>query len=142
MCIQSAAKRAVFSLPAERVSSYLGIPVTPQQVADSLTKLGYECSENLKRIYVPTRRVDATDAVVLIEDVARVIGYEAIAAAASAETPTAGATTALDAARQTVRGLLVGNGFLELRGVPLEPLGRRNAVFAGRGRVDRIAKSA
>ena len=116
------AKRAVFSLPAERVSSYLGIPVTPQQVQTSLTKLGYECSGNLKRIYVPTRRVDATDAVVLIEDVARVIGYEAITATASAETPTAGVTTTLDAARQTVRGLLVGSGFLELRGVPLEPL--------------------
>ena len=115
-------KRAMFSLPAERVSSYLGIPVTREQVQTSLTKLGYECSENLKRIHVPTRRVDATDPVVLIEDVARVIGYEAITAAPSAETPTAGATTALDAARQTVRGILTGQGFLELRGVPLEPL--------------------
>jgi phenylalanyl-tRNA synthetase beta chain len=116
------AKRAVFALPAERVSGYLGIPVTREQVYDSLTRLGYECSENLKRIYVPTRRVDATDPVVLIEDVARVIGYEAITGAPSAETPTAGASTALDAARQTARGMLVGNGFLELRGVPLEPL--------------------
>jgi phenylalanyl-tRNA synthetase beta chain len=87
-----------------------------------LTRLGYECSENLKRIQVPTRRVDATDPVVLIEDVARVIGYEAITATPSAETPTAGASTRLDAARQAVRGMLVGNGFLELRGVPLEPL--------------------
>jgi phenylalanyl-tRNA synthetase beta subunit len=34
---------------------------------------------------------------VLIEDVARVIGYDAITGAPSAETPTAGATTALDA---------------------------------------------
>ncbi|MDP8991290.1 MAG: hypothetical protein M3N41_14565, partial [Acidobacteriota bacterium] len=103
-----------------RVSDYLGIPVTPEQVQDSLTKLGYEFSK--KSILVPTRRVDATDPVVLIEDVARVIGYEAIAAAPSAETPTAGASTQLDAARQTVRGILAGNGFLELRGVPLEPL--------------------
>ena len=71
---------------------------------------------------VPTRRVDATDPVVLIEDVARVIGYEAITAAPSAETPTAGASTVLDAARQTCRGMLAGNGFLELRGVPLEPV--------------------
>ena len=116
------AKRAVFSLPAERVSGYLGIPVTREQVYESLTRLGYECSENLKRIQVPTRRVDATDPVVLIEDVARVIGYEAITAAPSAEIPTAGVSTQLDAARHTVRGLLVGNGFLELRGVPLEPL--------------------
>jgi phenylalanyl-tRNA synthetase beta chain len=113
-------RRAKFSLSANRVSDYLGIPVTPEQVQDSLTKLGYEFSK--KSILVPTRRVDATDPVVLIEDVARVIGYEAIAAAPSAETPTAGASTALDAARQTARGMLVGNGFLELRGVPLEPL--------------------
>jgi phenylalanyl-tRNA synthetase beta chain len=115
-------KRAVFSLPAERVSSYLGIPVTREQVHTSLTKLGYEVSENLKRIHVPTRRVDATDPVVLIEDVARVIGYEAITALPRAETPTAGASTKLDAARYTVRKVMGGQGFLELRGVPLEPL--------------------
>jgi len=115
-------KRAIFSLSEQTVSGYLGIPVTREQVHSSLTKLGYECSENLRRIHVPTRRVDATDPVVLIEDVARVIGYEAIAATPSAETPTAGATTALDTARQTACGLLAGNGFLELRGVPLGPL--------------------
>ncbi len=115
-------KGAMFALPAERVSGYLGTAVTREQVYESLSKLGYVCSENLKRIQVPTRRVDATDPVVLIEDVARVIGYEAITATPSAETPTAGAGTRLDGARQTVRGMLVGNGFLELRGVPLEPL--------------------
>ena len=115
-------KRAVFSMPAERISSYLGITVTRDQAASALEKLGYRCSADLSAIEVPTRRVDVNDAVVLIEDVARVIGYDAITGAPSAETPTAGATTALDAARQTARGLLAGNGFLELRGVPLEPL--------------------
>jgi phenylalanyl-tRNA synthetase beta chain len=115
-------KRTMFSLSAERVSSYLGIPVTREQVQTSLSKLGYEVSDNLKRIQVPTRRVDATDPVVLIEDVARVIGYEAITASPSAETPTAGASTKLDAARYTVRKIMGGQGFLELRGVPLEPL--------------------
>jgi phenylalanyl-tRNA synthetase beta chain len=114
-------KRTVFSLLEKRVSNYLGIPVTREQVHTSLTRLGYECSPDLKRIHVPTRRVDATDPVVLIEDVARVIGYEAITATPSPETPSVGATSALDAARQTVRNILVGNGFLELRGVPLEP---------------------
>jgi phenylalanyl-tRNA synthetase beta chain len=114
-------KRTVFSLSEKRVSGYLGIPVTREQVHTSLTRLGYQCSPDLKRIHVPTRRVDATDPVVLIEDVARVIGYEAITATPSPETPSMGATSALDAARQTVRNILVGNGFLELRGVPLEP---------------------
>lgn len=116
------AKRAVFALSAERVSGYLGIPVTREQVHASLTALGYECSENLKRIHVPTRRVDATDPVVLIEDVARVIGYEAILPRAAAETPTAGRTSPLDTARAAARAGLAGSGFLELRGVPLEPL--------------------
>ena len=115
-------KRAVFAMPAERVSGYLGIAVTRGQVVSALEKLGYRCSADLSAIEVPTRRVDVNDAVVLIEDVARVIGYDAITGAPSAEIPTAGTTTALDAARQTVRGLLAGNGFLELRGVPLEPL--------------------
>jgi phenylalanyl-tRNA synthetase beta chain len=115
-------RRAVFSMPAERISSYLGIRVTRDQAASALEKLGYRCPADLSAIEVPTRRVDVNDAVVLIEDVARVIGYDAITGAPSAQTPTAGATTALDAARQTVRGLLAGNGFLELRGVPLEPL--------------------
>jgi phenylalanyl-tRNA synthetase beta chain len=116
------AKRAVFSLPAERVSNYLGIPVTREQVISSLTKLGCHCSNDLSSVDVPTRRVDVNDAVVLIEDVARVLGYEAITPAASAEIPTAGSTTALDQARQTARAALTGSGFLEIRGVPLEPL--------------------
>jgi len=116
-------KPKVFAMPAERVSGYLGIPVTREQVASSLTKLGYRCAEDLTRIEVPTRRVDVDDPVVLIEDVARVLGYETIKPSPSSETPTAGGATALDQARQIVRGLLVGSGFLELRGVPLEPLG-------------------
>ncbi len=116
------AHRAVFSLPAERVSSYLGIRVTREQVIASLTKLGCSCSEDLMRIEVPTRRVDVNDAVVLIEDVARVLGYETITPSASPETPTAGKTTALDQARGMARAALTGSGFLEVRGVPLEPL--------------------
>ena len=124
------AKGAVFSLPAERVSSYLGIPVTRDQVHTSLTKLGYEVSQNLKRIQVPTRRVDANDPVVLIEDVARVIGYRGRIATPSAETPSAGATTPLDAAgANPVRGLLTGNGFLELRGVPARNLWKVTCSF-------------
>jgi phenylalanyl-tRNA synthetase beta chain len=116
------AARAVFSVPAERVSAYLGVRVTREQVIASLTKLGCRCSDDLSRVEVPTRRVDVNDAVVLIEDVARVLGYETITPSASAEIPTAGTTTGLDRARQTARGVLTGSGYLEVRGVPLEPL--------------------
>jgi phenylalanyl-tRNA synthetase beta chain len=114
--------RNVFSLSAERVASYSGIPVTREQVSSSLTKLGYVCSPDLSRIEAPTRRVDVNDPVVLIEDVARVVGYERIPAVPNSETPSAGSTTPLDQARHVMRSVLAGNGFLELRGVPLEPL--------------------
>ncbi len=116
------AKPKVFAMPAERVSRCLGITVQPEQVASCLTKLGYRCSEDLQRVEVPSRRVDVDDAVVLIEDVARVLGYDAITPSPSSETPTAGGSTALDQARSIGRRLLVGGGFLELRGVPLEAL--------------------
>ena len=115
-------RAAASGMPAATVSGYLGVEVTADQVKSSLTKLGYACSDDLTHIAAPTRRVDVNDAVVLIEDVARVIGYEAIKPAPSAETPSAGCTTALDFARQSARGLLAGDGFLEVRGVPLEPL--------------------
>ncbi len=135
-------KRAVFSLPADRVSSYLGIPVTREQVQSSLSKLGYEVSDNLKRIHVPTRRVDATDPVVLIEDVARVIGYEAIPALPSPETPNAGASTKLDAARYTVRKVMGGQGISGIAWRAIGAIRRRGAIFADRRRFDHPAKSA
>jgi phenylalanyl-tRNA synthetase beta chain len=115
-------KRLVFPLPAERVSGYLGIQVDRAQVFAALTKLGYECSADLLHITVPTRRVDVTDPVVMIEDVARVIGYDAILPNPSSEVPTAGTTTDLDRVRRAIRATLAGQGLLELRGVPLEPL--------------------
>ncbi len=122
-------ERTVFSLAASRVSSYLGLQVSPAQVAESLTKLGYGCAATgeVTEVSVPTRRVDVNDAVVLIEDIARVIGYDKIVPAPTEEVPTAGATSSLDRARQAAREMFVGNGFLELRGVPLEPASE--AVF-------------
>ena len=113
-------KRTVFPLSAERVSGYLGIPVTEKTMTESLNKLGYECSGT--EIGVPTRRVDVNDPVVLIEDVARVIGYDAILPTPSAEIPASGALSKLDRTRKIARDFLVANGFSELRGVPLEPL--------------------
>lgn len=115
-------ERKIFALPSSRASGYLGIQVSHSQVTDSLSKLGYDCSHGLEQIAAPTRRVDANDAVVLIEDVARVIGYDKIVPKPSPETPTRGTLSTLDMARQTARSILVGQGFLELRGVPLEPV--------------------
>jgi len=114
-------KPTVFALTAKRVNGYLGTALTEDRIAYALGKLGYGCDGDLRNIQVPTRRVDATDPVVLIEDVARVVGYDAIPLSPSAELPTAPHSTVLDAARRSIRELLVGAGCLEIRGVPLEP---------------------
>jgi phenylalanyl-tRNA synthetase beta chain len=114
----------VFSLSAGRASSYLGVPVSQEQVHTSLGKLGYRFLNGLEEIEVPTRRVDANDPVVLIEDLARIIGYEVIQGAPSAELPTAGSGTPLERSREIARKVLTEAGFLETRGVPLEPANR------------------
>jgi phenylalanyl-tRNA synthetase beta chain len=114
-------KRRVFSLSTARVSSYLGVSVTREKIYDALVKLEYHCSEDLERIEAPTRRVDANDPVVLIEDVGRVIGFDEIPTDPSPELPSRAEGTTLDDLRATIRHFLVGHGYLEIRGYPLQP---------------------
>jgi len=113
----------VFSLTPQRVSGYLGFPVSQEVIHSSLVSLGYQCSPDLQRIVPPTRRVDANDPVVLIEDVGRMVGYESIPAAPSAEVASRAHTTSLDDTRGVVRQFLVGHGFYEIKGYPLEAVG-------------------
>jgi phenylalanyl-tRNA synthetase beta chain len=109
----------VFHLSAERVSSYLGISVNGPRVQQLLTRLGMECTNDLT-VKVPTWRVDVNDPVVLIEDVARLVGYDQIPLAPSTCRMTLGKRNAADNLRQKAAQFFVANGFLECRNVPLE----------------------
>ncbi|HEV2765195.1 MAG TPA: phenylalanine--tRNA ligase subunit beta [Pyrinomonadaceae bacterium] len=107
-----------FQLTPERVGSYLGRPVDAATIRDCLGRLGMNVSEDLS-VEVPTRRVDVNDPVVLIEDVARLTGYDQIPLAPSSGASTSGKRNPLDALRVRAAQFLAGNGFLESRNLSL-----------------------
>lgn len=108
-----------FHLTSARVSSYLGASVTDETVQKSLQKLGMKCSDELE-VEVPTYRVDVNNPVVLIEDVARITGYDQIPLTPPVGRSTGGGRNLADALRRKVLLFLSSNGFLESRNVPME----------------------
>jgi phenylalanyl-tRNA synthetase beta chain len=108
-----------FHLTSESVSSYLGRDVDAATTKQSLQRLGMQCSDGLE-FEVPTWRVDANDAVVLIEDVARMVGYDQIPLQHPPGPLTVGQRNSLDRFRSRVTTFLADAGFLESRNLPLE----------------------
>jgi phenylalanyl-tRNA synthetase beta chain len=109
-------------LKPARASSYLGVPIDAALIRDRLGRLGMECaggSDELT-VSVPTWRVDVNDPVVLIEDVARMIGYDQTPVAPTAEKPTMGQSSTIDRLKQVAADHLVANGFFECRHPSLE----------------------
>jgi phenylalanyl-tRNA synthetase beta chain len=113
-----------FALSPGRTSSYLGLQVDSPLISDCLRRLGMECFEDgeMLRVGVPTWRVDVNDPVVLIEDVARMIGYDRVPVAPSASRPTLGLRAASDRIRQALTDRLVAQGFFECRNPSLESI--------------------
>ena len=71
------------------------------------------------QVTVPTWRVDVNDPVVLIEDVARLIGYNEIPLQSMQGSITPGKRCDLDSLRGAVANYLSSTGFLECRNPPL-----------------------
>jgi phenylalanyl-tRNA synthetase beta chain len=115
-------ERRVFRLSTRRTSSYLGMPVEGETVRDCLTRLSMECTGNEQevRVSVPTWRADVNDPVVLIEDVARMVGYDHIPVSPQPSQPSLGSRSTSDRIRQAVAAHLVSAGFLECRNPSLE----------------------
>jgi phenylalanyl-tRNA synthetase beta chain len=103
---------ASFKLTPHRVSSYLGTEVEFATIKDSLEKLEMDVSDDLI-VRVPTWRVDATDPVVLIEDVARMIGYDSLPMRPTPQAPTPGARSNLQSLRGAIAEYLSSVGYLE-----------------------------
>jgi phenylalanyl-tRNA synthetase beta chain len=108
-----------FRLTSARVSSYLGYSVSDDTVRKSLQRLGMKCSEELE-VEVPTYRADVNDPVVLIEDVARITGYDQIPIQPPVGRATDGGRNSADVLRRKIMLFLSSNGFLESRNMPIE----------------------
>lgn len=104
------------SLTAEKTSRVLGIEVITDQITESLTSLGFECEVEGEKITAtaPYWRSDIRLPEDLIEEVARIIGYDKIPTTLFRDPiPSHDPDTSLETIR-TIRQCLTGYGFQEI----------------------------
>ncbi len=120
-CLAQEIKPRQYRLPTQKVSSYLGRNMTSGQITEALTRIEMKCQSDNGSVHVevPTCRVDVDDPVVLIEDVARIMGYDAITSQAPAEVRAIGIRSWLDRLRDELAVFLSSQGFVECRTLPL-----------------------
>jgi phenylalanyl-tRNA synthetase beta chain len=121
-CYPQRREPRVFRVSPARASSYLGMDVSATTITDCLARLDMSCGgdDHELQVTVPTWRVDVNDPVVLIEDVARMVGYDAIPVAPRPSLPSLGLRVMTDRLRQVVSEHLVSSGFFECRNPSLE----------------------
>ena len=105
------------AISTERTRQLLGVEFTVDQITKVLTSLGFECQPGASSTEIkataPYWRSDITQEVDLIEEVARIIGYDHIPMTMLSQSiPPRSPALMLDL-EQKIRGTLVGYGFQE-----------------------------
>jgi len=114
--------RTVFLRPA-RVTHLLGVEIPRSDIERLLTSLGFTVApkEDRLAVQVPGWRPDVTREVDLIEEVARLRGYDTFPVALQPYRPTAVPDAPVEGAAARLRRLLTGWGVHEARTVPMGP---------------------
>ncbi len=110
----------VVNLCVNKVSSLLGIEIKAEAIKGILSSLGCKISgDELKLVVeIPHHRVDISIDVDLIEEVARIYGYDNIPATLPTGTTTAGSTSLKNNLINAIRDLLIGQGISEVVSYP------------------------
>lgn len=114
--VVSEAKPAVVTVTLDRINRFLGTSLSSLEVSTIWARLGFQAtgkSEEEWQVTVPTRRGDITRDVDLIEEVARLHGYDEIPTTPIEGPTTTGVLTKPQAIRRELRGLLAANGLSE-----------------------------
>lgn len=112
---QSEANRIVLSL--NKLNAYLGTDISSLEVKAIFNRLQFstaDLTEDTIEVLVPTRRGDITLDVDLIEEVARLHGYDNIPTTAIEGPTTPGARTREQSIRRSLRHLLTHGGYQEV----------------------------
>jgi len=108
---------AVVQVTLSKINSYLGTSLSKLEVESIFTRLGFQGdigSDGTFTITVPTRRGDITRDVDLIEEVARLYGYDNIPTTPIEGSTTPGALTKPQAIRRELRKRLTDSGLNEV----------------------------
>ncbi|NOU91818.1 phenylalanine--tRNA ligase subunit beta [Paenibacillus sp. LMG 31456] len=102
-------------LSVGRINDYLGTDLTAEQVKSIFDRLGFTVDSDGKlfTVHVPSRRGDITRTVDLIEEVARLYGYDNIPTTLMTGVTTPGALNKEQTIRRLARNLLTGSGLHE-----------------------------
>lgn len=107
------------SLSLDKLNAFLGTDISLLETKTILSRLHFDCgeiSDHKIEVRVPTRRGDITRDVDLIEEVARLYGYDNIPTTVIEGPTTAGGYTKPQALRRSLRNLLVHGGWQEAMG--------------------------
>jgi len=115
----AAAEEATVRLPLDKVNRYLGTELSRLEVKTIFGRLGFDNEmdgEGVFTVKVPTRRGDITRDVDLIEEVARLYGYDNIPTTPIEGETTPGSLTVPQAIRRELRRRLTDAGITEVIG--------------------------
>src|SRR5699024_6524214 len=118
--VGQAPEPTVIELPVERVDSLVGVDYTTAEVTGLLEGIGATIDvigKDRLAVTVPSWRTDITDAVDLIEEVARTGGYDRIPSIQPAARAGKGLTVA-QKTRRRISNLLAADGFTEVLSYP------------------------
>lgn len=129
VCPTALPARTVFLRP-ERVEHLLGVPVPPREIEELLASVGFTAAPKNGRLatQVPGWRPDVTREVDLIEEVARLRGYDTFATELRPFRPSCVPDDPAERLKGRVRRVLTGMGLHEARSLPLVPDGGPDAV--------------
>lgn len=124
------AEPLTISLTLEKINAHLGTRLTAEEVSPLFARLqfAYETDGNSWKVTVPTRRGDITLPEDLIEEVARLYGYDNIPTSLPDTVTTQGGLTPEQALRRTIRHTLIGLGLSEAISYALVHPQRNQAV--------------
>ncbi|WP_442601626.1 phenylalanine--tRNA ligase subunit beta [Paenibacillus sp. KN14-4R] len=110
-------KPVSIELPLSKVNGYLGTELTLAQVTEIMGRLHFSYDETSNEsilVHVPSRRGDITRDVDLIEEVARLYGYDNIPTTLMSGVTTPGSLTREQQIRRTMRNILTQSGVDEV----------------------------
>lgn len=113
------APEKVLTLSLEKLNRYLGTDLSLLEVKTLFGRLHFKCgdtAQGLIEVQVPTRRGDISYDVDLIEEIARLYGYDNIPTTLIEGVTTPGALTHKQSLRRELRRLLAHGGYQEVMG--------------------------